>query len=82
MARTKRELEKKRKEEKCELVGAAETGRELAEWRRLGRKNLNKLSRPAEKRATSASLSEQLARTPEPPSSKGKGAEPSVEIAR
>ena len=41
--RTERESDRRRKEEKCKLVGAAENSKELAEWHSLQRKNLNTL---------------------------------------
>ena len=43
MARTERELDRRRGEEKRNgrLVGAAETSKERAEWHRLQQKNLN-----------------------------------------
>ena len=61
------------------LVGAAETSKKRAEWRRLQRKNLNTLDLPKRKEWPQR---EQLASTPEPPLPKGKGTEPSVQSTR
>ena len=60
-------------------VGAAETSEALAKWRRPHRKNTGAAE---QEREASASPREQLARTPEPPMSKGKGTEPPVRIMR
>ena len=49
MVRTERELDSRRREEKWQLVGAAETSKESAEWRRLQRKNLSILGLPKRK---------------------------------
>ena len=74
MARTKRESEKRSRK----LVGAAETSKELAEWRRLQQNTVS-----AEKeRVASVPLREQLVNTPEPPLPKGKRTKPSVQISR
>ena len=43
VARTKRESDNRRREEKWQAFDAAETSKERAEWRRLQRKNLNVL---------------------------------------
>ena len=75
MATTERELKKNSR-----LAGAAETSGELAEWRRLQRKNLSIPDLP--KRVASAPQSEQLARTPAPPLPKRNGTDPSVQITR
>ena len=48
MARTKRESNRKTREV-ADLVGAAETNKELVEWRRLQRKNLSILGMPKRK---------------------------------
>ena len=50
--RTERESDNRRREEKKNgrLVGAAETSKERAEWRRLQRKNLNKLGQQKRKK--------------------------------
>ena len=61
------------------LVGAVETRKERAEWRRLQQKNLNMLGLLKEKVAP-VPQREQLARTPEPPLPKG--TEPSVQSTR
>ena len=53
MTRTERNLE----ERNDSRIGAAETSEELAKWRRLKRKNLNKLGLPKRR----VSQSEQLA---------------------
>ena len=64
------------------LVGTAETSKELAERRRLQRKNLSKL-RPAEKkRVASVPQREQLARTSEQVLPKGRGTEQFVQSTR
>ena len=64
------------------LVGAAHTREELAEWRRLQRKNLEHTG-PAEKECVaSVPQNEQLARIPELPLLKEKGTEPSVQIIK
>ena len=74
MARTERESDRKRREENRNgrLVGAAETSKQRAEWRRLQRKNLSILGLPEKERVVSVPQREQLARTPEPPLPKGK----------
>ena len=64
------------------LVGAAETSKELAEWRRPQRKNVNKLSLPKKERVVFMPQREQLASTPEPPLPKRKGTEPSAQITK
>ena len=48
VARTKRESDNRR-EEKWQIVGAAETSKKHAEWRRLQRKNLTILGLPKRK---------------------------------
>ena len=63
------------------LVGAAETSKECAKWRRLQRKNLFTLGLP-KTRVASVPQREQLARTPEPLFVKGTGTEPSVQSIR
>ena len=53
MARTERELDNTRRREKNgRLVGAAETSKERAEWRRPQQKNLNILTLPKTKEWT------------------------------
>ena len=52
MARTERESDRRRREEEKKngrLYGVVETSKERAEWRRLQRKNWNKLSLPKRK---------------------------------
>ena len=49
MARTEQESDNSRRERNSRLVGAAETSKERAEWRRLQRKNLSMLSLPKRK---------------------------------
>ena len=44
MARTERESDRRKREEKWQACDAAETSKESAEWRRLKRKNVNILS--------------------------------------
>ena len=63
------------------LVGAAETSKERAEWRRLQQKNLSILGLP-KTRVASVPQREQMARTPEPLLAKGKGTEPSVQSTK
>ena len=48
VARTERESDSRRREV-ADLYGAAETSKERAEWRRLQRKNWNKLGLPKKK---------------------------------
>ena len=49
MARTERESDRRRREEKWQICWAAETSKERAEWRRLQRKNLSILGLPKRK---------------------------------
>ena len=78
MARTKRESDNTRREKNGRLVGAAETSKERAEWRRLQRKNLSIQGLPKRKEWPQCHRErEQLASTPEPPLPKG--TEPSVQ---
>ena len=49
MASTERESDRRRREEKWQTYGVAETSKEHAEWRRLQRKNLNILGLPKRK---------------------------------
>ena len=49
MARTKRESDSRRREEKWQTCWSAETSKEGAEWRRLQRKNWNILGLPKKK---------------------------------
>ena len=53
MARTGRESRKADEERNSRLVGAAETSKELVEWRKLQRKNFNKLGLPKRERVVS-----------------------------
>ena len=55
-ARTERESDRRRREEKRNgrLVGAAETSKEYAEWRKLQQKNWNILGLPKKERVVSA----------------------------
>ena len=48
------------------LVGAAETSKERAEWRRLQRKKLGNTGPAEKKRVASVPHRERLAKTPEP----------------
>ena len=50
MARTKRESDRRRREKNGRHVGAAETSKERAEWRRLQRRNWNILRLPKRKK--------------------------------
>ena len=70
MVRTERESDRSR------IVGAAETSKERAEWRRFQWKSAEK------ERVASVSQREQLLSTPEPPLPRGKGTEPSVQSTR
>ena len=74
MARTERESDRKRREENRNgrLVGAAETSKQRAEWRRPKRKNLSILGLPEKEGVASVPQREQLERTPQPPLPKGK----------
>ena len=63
--RTERESDRRRREH-GRLVGAAKTSKEIAEWRRLQRKNF-----PENERVASVAYREQLASTSEPPFLKG-----------
>ena len=49
MARTERESDRRKEKRNGRLYGVAETSNERAEWRRLQRKNLNKLGLPKRK---------------------------------
>ena len=49
MARTERESDNRKREKNGRLVGAAETSKERAEWRRLQQKNLSILGLPKRK---------------------------------
>ena len=64
------------------FVGAAETSKELAEWLRLQRKNLNILGRLKRKEWSRVPQREQLPSTPEPPLPKEKETEPSTQSNR
>ena len=75
-------IESKREKRNGRFADAAETSRELAEWRRLQRKNFEQTG-PAEKeRVASAPQNELLTRTPEFLLPKRKGTEPSVQKTR
>ena len=64
------------------LVGATETSKKLAEWRKLQREKREHRG-PAEKeRVASMPQSKQLASTPEPPLPNGKGTELLVQSIR
>ena len=80
MARTERESDRRREEKRSgRLVGAAETSKERAKWRRLQRKKLEHTG-PAEKeRVASVPQREQLASTPEPPMPKKRNRVPDHE---
>ena len=80
MARTERESEKRRRDMAYLLVLPRP-----AESCRMAQVSMMKLehTEPAEKESVvSVPQREQLARAPEPPLSKGKGTEPSVQIVR
>ena len=64
VARTKRESNRRRS---GRLVGATITTKELAEWRRFQRKNLEHTKPEEKERVASVLRREQLASTPEPP---------------
>ena len=64
------------------LIGAAQTKEEVAEWRRLQRKNLEHTGPAKKECAASVPQNEQLARIPELPLLKGKETEPSVQIIK
>ena len=67
---------------KGKLVGAAETNKERAEWRRLERKKLEHTGPAEQERVASAPQREQLPSTPKTPLPKGKRTEPSVQSTR
>ena len=82
MARTERESDSRRREEKKNgrLYGVAETRKERAEWRRFQRKNWNKLGLPKRKECPQCHRESSLASTSEPPLPKG--TEPSVQSTK
>ena len=82
MARTKRESDKRRREEKWQTCWCC---RDQQRALRMAQTSAEKLEHtgPAEKeRVTSVPQKEQLASTPEPPLPKRKGTEPSVQSTR
>ena len=64
------------------LVGAAETSKELAEWRKLQAEKREHNGPAEKKRVASMPQREQLASTPEQSLPRGKGTEPSVQSTR
>ena len=82
MARTERESDRRRREEKWQTLWCC---RDQQRACRMAQASAEKLEQtgPAEKvRVASVPQREQLARTPEPPLPKGKGTEPSVQSTR
>ena len=82
MARTERESDRRRKDEKWQTCWSCPDQQRAC---RMAQASVEKLehSGPAEKeRVVSVPQREQLARTPEPPLPKGKGTEPSVQSTR
>ena len=82
MARTERESDRRRREEKWQTLWCCRDQQRA--WR-MARASAEKLkhTEPAEKEGVaSVSQREHLARTPEPPLPKGKGTEPSVQSTR
>ena len=64
------------------LIGAAETSKELAEWRRFQQRKFECTGPAQKERVAIVPQREQLASMPEPPLPKGKGTEPSVQSTR
>ena len=82
MARTERESDRRRREEKWQTLWCC---RDQQRACRMAQVSADKLEHtgPAEtERVVSVQQREQLARTPQPPLPKGKGTEPSVHSTR
>ena len=82
MARTERESDRRRKEEKWQTCWCCRDQQRACRMAQASAKNL-KHTGPAEKeRVASVPQKEQLTNTPEPSLPKGKGTEPSVPTTR
>ena len=86
MARTKRESDSKRREEKWQACWCCQDQQRACRMAQASAEKLTLLEKhtvPGEKeKVVSVPQREQLARTPEPPLPRGKGIEPSVHSTR
>ena len=82
MVSTKRELDRRRREEKWQTCWCCQDQQRACRMAQASAEKLENTGSAEKERVVSVSQRKQLATTPEPPLPKGKGTEPSVHSTR